>query len=186
MSVEEKAGIRSYYLSKIDELQTQTQAKQHNLRRLEAQRNELNSRGPAHPSAPARSRAALPGTPLPPRVPPLLHSLNPPSAPPAAHNISGRRTKLSLSTLTPPSCVAVRLLREELQMLQEPGSYIGEVIKVMGKTKILVKVQAQCAHKTRRLTVALHPLDLLRSATQRASMWWTSPRISKWTTSRVT
>ena len=53
MSVEEKAGIRSYYLSKIDELQTQTQAKQHNLRRLEAQRNELNSRGPAHPSAPA-------------------------------------------------------------------------------------------------------------------------------------
>lgn len=86
----------------------------------------------------------------------------------------------------PPSCVAVRLLREELQMLQEPGSYIGEVIKVMGKTKILVKVQAQCAHKTRRLTIALHPLDLLRSATQRASMWWTSPRISKWTTSRVT
>jgi len=27
-------------------------------------------------------------------------------------------------------------------MLQEPGSYIGEVIKVMGKTKILVKVCA--------------------------------------------
>ena len=25
-------------------------------------------------------------------------------------------------------------------MLQEPGSYIGEVIKVMGKKKILVKV----------------------------------------------
>ena len=29
------------------------------------------------------------------------------------------------------SCVhAVRLLREELQLLQEPGSYVGEVIKV--------------------------------------------------------
>lgn len=25
---------------------------------------------------------------------------------------------------------AVRLLREELQLLQEPGSYVGEVIKV--------------------------------------------------------
>lgn len=27
---------------------------------------------------------------------------------------------------------AVRLLREELQLLQEPGSYVGEVIKVCG------------------------------------------------------
>jgi ATP-dependent 26S proteasome regulatory subunit len=35
---------------------------------------------------------------------------------------------------------SVRMLREELQLLQEPGSYVGEVIKVMGKTKILVKV----------------------------------------------
>jgi 26S proteasome regulatory subunit T6 len=34
----------------------------------------------------------------------------------------------------------VRLLREELQLLLEPGSYIGEVIKAMGKTKVLVKV----------------------------------------------
>ena len=25
---------------------------------------------------------------------------------------------------------AVRMLREELQLLQEPGSYVGEVIKV--------------------------------------------------------
>ncbi len=32
-----------------------------------------------------------------------------------------------------PICVpsaAVRLLREELQLLQEPGSYVGEVVKV--------------------------------------------------------
>ena len=33
----------------------------------------------------------------------------------------------------------VRLLREELQLLQEPGSYVGEVVKVMGKKKALVK-----------------------------------------------
>ena len=37
-------------------------------------------------------------------------------------------------------CVAVRMLREELQLLQEPGSYVGEVVKVMGKSKVLVKV----------------------------------------------
>jgi len=79
MATKEKAGIRSYYITKIDELEQQVQTKGHNLRRLEAQRNELNSK--------------------------------------------------------------VRLLREELQMLQEPGSYIGEVIKVMSTKKILVKVQ---------------------------------------------
>jgi len=37
----------------------------------------------------------------------------------------------------------VRLLREELQLLHEPGSYVGEVVKVMGKTKVLVKVQPE-------------------------------------------
>lgn len=30
----------------------------------------------------------------------------------------------------PMLCSAVRLLREELQLLQEPGSYVGEVVKV--------------------------------------------------------
>ena len=30
----------------------------------------------------------------------------------------------------PMLCAAVRLLREELQLLQEPGSYVGEVVKV--------------------------------------------------------
>lgn len=34
----------------------------------------------------------------------------------------------------------VRHLREELQLLQEPGSYVAEVVKLMGKTKVLVKV----------------------------------------------
>jgi ATP-dependent 26S proteasome regulatory subunit len=33
------------------------------------------------------------------------------------------------------------MLREESQLLQEPGSYVGEVVKVMGKNKVLVKVQ---------------------------------------------
>lgn len=32
------------------------------------------------------------------------------------------------------------MLREELQLLQEPGSYVGEVVNVMGKNKVLVKV----------------------------------------------
>eukprot|EP00747_Dinoflagellata_sp_TGD_P181822 gnl/TRDRNA2_/TRDRNA2_35798_c0_seq1.p1 gnl/TRDRNA2_/TRDRNA2_35798_c0~~gnl/TRDRNA2_/TRDRNA2_35798_c0_seq1.p1 ORF type:complete len:429 (+),score=119.51 gnl/TRDRNA2_/TRDRNA2_35798_c0_seq1:73-1287(+) len=34
----------------------------------------------------------------------------------------------------------VRLLREELHMLLEPGSNCGEIIKAMGKSKVLVKV----------------------------------------------
>jgi len=37
----------------------------------------------------------------------------------------------------------VRLLREELQRLQEPGSYVGEVVKLMGKKKALVKVNPE-------------------------------------------
>lgn len=37
----------------------------------------------------------------------------------------------------------VRLLKEELQLLQEPGSYVGEVVKVMGKEKVLVKVHPE-------------------------------------------
>jgi 26S proteasome regulatory subunit T6 len=34
----------------------------------------------------------------------------------------------------------VRMMREELTQLHEPGSHIGEVVKPMGKTKVLVKV----------------------------------------------
>jgi ATP-dependent 26S proteasome regulatory subunit len=33
----------------------------------------------------------------------------------------------------------VRFIKEELMRLQEPGSYVGEVVKPMGKKKILVK-----------------------------------------------
>lgn len=34
----------------------------------------------------------------------------------------------------------VRQIREELIQLHEPGSYIGEIVKAMGKNKVLVKV----------------------------------------------
>lgn len=35
----------------------------------------------------------------------------------------------------------VRDLRDELQYLLEPASYVGEVVKPMGKNKVLVKVK---------------------------------------------
>ena len=38
-------GLRQYYKSKIEELEIQIRDKQHNLRRMEAQRNDLNSKG---------------------------------------------------------------------------------------------------------------------------------------------
>eukprot|EP00245_Coleochaete_scutata_P010820 TRINITY_DN3907_c3_g1_i1.p1 TRINITY_DN3907_c3_g1~~TRINITY_DN3907_c3_g1_i1.p1 ORF type:complete len:397 (-),score=99.95 TRINITY_DN3907_c3_g1_i1:236-1426(-) len=74
-------GLASYYKGKIEELEISLHEKRQNLRRLEAQRNELNTK--------------------------------------------------------------VRMLREELQLLQEPGSYVGEVVKVMGKSKVLVKVHSE-------------------------------------------
>jgi len=74
-------GIQAYYKSKIAELEVAVREKAQNFRRLEAQRNELNTK--------------------------------------------------------------VRNLREELQLLQEPGSYVGEVVKLMGKNKVLVKVHPE-------------------------------------------
>ena len=38
-------GLRQYYLQHIHDLQLQIRQKTHNLNRLEAQRNDLNSRG---------------------------------------------------------------------------------------------------------------------------------------------
>lgn len=74
----EESGVSTYYKRKVEELETTLRERQQNLWRLEAQRNELNSR--------------------------------------------------------------VRQLREELLLLHEPGSHVGEVIKVLGKNRILVKV----------------------------------------------
>ncbi|PPD69742.1 hypothetical protein GOBAR_DD33369 [Gossypium barbadense] len=82
-------GLRQYYIQHIHELQLNLRQKTHNLNRLEAQRNELNSR------------------------------------------------------VTIFAYRSVRMLREELQLLQEPGSYVGEVVKVMGKNKVLVKVHPE-------------------------------------------
>ena len=72
------SGLKAYYLSKIEELEYKKQIRSTELKRLEAQRNELNGQ--------------------------------------------------------------VRGLRDEIQLLQEPGSYVGEVIKLMGKKKCLCKV----------------------------------------------
>lgn len=38
-------GLRSYYIQKIEELQLIVAEKSQNLRRLQAQRNELNAKG---------------------------------------------------------------------------------------------------------------------------------------------
>ncbi|XP_057293627.1 26S proteasome regulatory subunit 8 [Hydractinia symbiolongicarpus] len=74
-------GLQQYYITKIEEAQMEVAEKVKDLRRLEAQRNELNAK--------------------------------------------------------------VRLLREELQLLQEQGSYVGEVVKPMDKKKVLVKVHPE-------------------------------------------
>ncbi len=39
--------------------------------------------------------------------------------------------------------IQVRSLKEEIQALQESGSYVGEVIKAMGKNKVLVKINPE-------------------------------------------
>jgi 26S proteasome regulatory subunit T6 len=42
----------------------------------------------------------------------------------------------------------VRLLREELGLLQQPGSYVGEVVKLMSTKKVLVKVHPEGKYGT--------------------------------------
>jgi 26S proteasome regulatory subunit T6 len=81
VAMNNSAGLTSYFEQKIEHLELTVRDETQNLRRLQAQRNELNSK--------------------------------------------------------------VRLLREELQLLQEPGSYVGEVVKQMGKSKVLVKVNPE-------------------------------------------
>lgn len=54
----------------------------------------------------------------------------------AIHNIPLMSTDANKISL-------VRLLREELGLLQQPGSYVGEVVKVMGSKRVLVKVHPE-------------------------------------------
>lgn len=81
MEIEGQEGLKLYYTSKIKELEFRIREKTGDVKRLEAQRNELNGQ--------------------------------------------------------------VRALRDEIAHLQEPGSYVGEVIKVMGKNKCLAKVNPE-------------------------------------------
>ncbi|CAL9104979.1 unnamed protein product [Musa textilis] len=109
-------GLRQYYLQHIHDLHLQIRQKTNNQQRLEAQRNDLNSRG--------SETLTL-----------------------ANSSCTGSIAFSALITFGLISCtwyvVAVRALREELQLLQEPGSYVGEVVKVMGKSKVLVKVHPE-------------------------------------------
>ncbi|KAG6526273.1 hypothetical protein ZIOFF_012301 [Zingiber officinale] len=105
-------GLRQYYVQHIHDIQLHLRQKTNNLQRLEAQRNDQNSR--------------------------------------------------------------VRMLREELQLLQEPGSYVGEVVKVMGKSKVLVKPLgnglkdfpiSQLAHED-DIIIRTHEADIIISSSQ--------------------
>jgi len=84
-------ALVSFYESKIEMAELEITQKTANLRRLEAQRYQLNSR--------------------------------------------------------------VRRLKEEMQLLQQPASYVGEVIKTMGKKKVLVKVHPEGKYGTRHRLV---------------------------------
>ena len=63
----------------------------------------------------------------------------------------------------------VRLLREELGLLQQPGSYVGEVVKVMGTKKVLVKV-----HPEGKYGMKAH-MSNVRAPANSVLQSWTSP-----------
>lgn len=96
-------GFRPYYITKIEELQLTVAEKSQNLRRLQAQRNELNAKG-------------------------ILDQIF---------------LNICILLIDYFYNVIVRMLREELMLLQEQGSYVGEVVKPMDKKKVLVKVHPE-------------------------------------------
>ncbi|XP_055884572.1 26S proteasome regulatory subunit 8 isoform X2 [Biomphalaria glabrata] len=108
-------GIKQYYISKIEELQLVVTERTQNLRRLEAQRNELNAKG-------------------------LYKSVT------ILFTLSFLNRMIQTFFILKSNfvlCYIVRMLREELQLLQEQGSYVGEVVKPMDKKKVLVKVHPE-------------------------------------------
>lgn len=74
-------GIKPFLSQKIQDTQLTIEQKQHNLHRLEAERNSLNT--------------------------------------------------------------AVRALKDEIRVLQEPSSYVGEVVKVMSSNQVMVKINPE-------------------------------------------
>lgn len=88
----------------------------------------------------ARHGAAVPLSPHRNRRPP---SVSAPRRPCAGRRAAPRAARAAHA--------AVRMLREELQLLQEPGSYVGEVTKVMGRKKVLVKVRAHARARAAQL-----------------------------------
>lgn len=53
-------GFRSYYIQKIEELQLIVNEKGQNLRRLQAQRNELNAKGKKFPLSSSNNNKNIP------------------------------------------------------------------------------------------------------------------------------
>jgi len=57
----------------------------------------------------------------------------------------------------------VRALKEELQLLQESGSSIGEVVKQMGKKKVLVKVSIYHHHHHHHTHIMYLPFNTAKT-----------------------
>jgi hypothetical protein len=148
--------------------------KTQNLRRLEAQRNELNHKGAsvppstqirsdlAHRNRARRARSRVRSGDARPFNASVNHTrrMRAPSTDPRRHPSPRDPPRVGpfqlfpiITTYAPSSFrLAVRMLREEIQLLQEPGSYVGEVVKVMGKTKVLVKVRIDPSHRAHPCT----------------------------------
>lgn len=109
MEVDKGDGLGKYFQSKIDGLQIVLQDRTENLRRLEAQRNDLNAKG------------ILPYL--------FFFSLLPSFLRPFP------RTVKHVASIHPHPPL-VRRLRNEIQQLQVPGSSVAEVVKVMGKNQV--------------------------------------------------
>ena len=118
-------------------------------------RRPSQSRRASRPTSRARSRPpSSASTPRPRSVPPAPPSRTGPLTR-ARPDQNLRRLEAQRNALN----ARVRLLREELQLLQEPGSYVGEVIKVMGQKKVLVKVQPEGRYgQSARAHVSAHEL----------------------------